>query len=151
MDFWIIAKPEVLLFCRQELEQFLLAEGFRLRKAHGLAAWDQLSLDLYADSHKVSREQLQLQNLGRAQLLGAGGKLAEFWELTASAPVSPQVGYQRLNSLKRVFRAQHWHPGLDIYFSLDNAKALYHYSYFHVPDPEISVIEKEQAIIRRYL
>lgn len=151
MNYWIIAKPEALLFCRKALEQNLLSEGFWLRQSHRIEAWDRLSLALYADSQKVSQEQLRLQNIGRVQLLGSAGKLAEFWELTAYTPISLEEGYQKLNRLKQAFRDAHWHPGLDIYFSLGNAQALYHYSYFHVPDPELPVIEKELTLIRRYL
>ena len=151
MNFWIIAKPEVLIFCRQDLEQALASEGFGLHKVHQIEDWDQLSLALYADSPKVSTDQLQLQNVGRAQLLGAAGRIAEFWELTCSNPVSLEMGYLKLDRLKRSFRASHWQPGLDIYFYLGESHALYHYSYFHVPDPELLVIEKELALIRRYL
>ena len=151
MNYWIIAKPEVLLFCREDLEQALLSEDFVLQRIHRIESWELLSLALYADSQKVSQEQLRLQNIGRVQLLGPAGKLAEFWELTASTPISLEEGYQKLNWLKQSFRNTHWHPALDIYFSLDNSQSLYHYSYFHVPDPELPVIEKEESLIRRFL
>lgn len=151
MNFWIIAKPEVLIFCRQDLVQALGSEGFWLHKSHRIEDWDQLSLALYADSPKVSRDQLQLQNVGRSQLLGPAGRIAEFWELTCSIPINLETGYLKLDRLKRSFRASHWQPGLDIYFSLGESRALYHYSYFHVPDPELLVIEKELTLIRRYL
>lgn len=151
MNYWIIAKPEVLLFCREELKQSLLSEGFQLQQVHQIKNWDQLSLSLYADSQKVSIEQLQLQNIGRTQLLGSTGNLAEYWELSFSAPMSQEEGYQKLNLLKRAFRDAHWHSGLDIHFSLNNSQALYHYSYFHVPDPELTVIESEQALIWRFI
>lgn len=151
MFFWIIVKPEALMFCRQELEQALLFEGFYLNEVHRIENWNQLSLSLYADSSKVSTNQLQLQNIGRTQLLGEAGKHAEFWELNFSSPISLETGYLKLERLKKLFRAAHWHPGLNIYFSLGNDHALYHYSYFHVPDPVLTIIEKEQTLIRRYL
>lgn len=151
MDFWIIAKPEVLIFCRQNLKRALVSEGFCLHKVYRIEDWSRLSIALYSNSQKISADQLQLQNIGRIQLLGPAGRLAELWELTVSTPITLETGYQKLNRLKRSFRATHWQPGLDIYFSLGDSHALYHYSYFHVPDPELSVIEKEQALIRRYL
>lgn len=149
MKFWIIAKPEALLFCRKDLEGSLQSAGFRLCAVSPIADWDGLSIELYADSTKVSPRQMQLQNIGRDQLLGAAGKYAELWELEAGLPL--EDGYEALSRLKYAFRAEKWHPGLNIYFSVDGESALYHYSYFHVPDPSAPVIQEEMALIGRYL
>ena len=151
MAFWIIAKPETLLFCKQDLETYLLSKDFQVNNVRNINDWDHLSIDIYSKSDKVSLEQLHLQNIGRNQILGHAGTHAELWELIPQKSISIEDGYKKLNILKYDFRKIKWHNGLNIFFSIDEYCALYHYSYFHVPEPDLNIIEKEISIIRKYL
>lgn len=151
MDFWIIVKPEALMFCREDLVDHLCRSGFKLIEKHSILRWDQLSLALYSDSNKLAPDQLALQNIGRKQLLGEAGDRAELWVLASAGPVKWEDGYKSLNHSKHEFRKAHWHSRLNVYFEYNGKYTIYHYSFYHVPNPEKAVIERELKIVERYL
>ena len=148
---WIIFKTETLLFYRKELRDFLYANHFCIIKTYHLRAWNEMSLQLYKKSQSISIEQLQLQNIGRKQILGRVSDEAEKWILEYANTVDMISIFEILTKLKYEFRKMFWISGLTIRFEYEGNDTIYHFSYFHVPDSEIDNINSEWEISERYI
>ena len=150
MEFIIIVKPETLCFCKENLREHLIQNSFIPLSEYSIKDWNVLSLELYSKSEKLKPEQFHLQNIGRNQLLGDFGNLAQLWVLSADYK-SQEEGYSELTKLKYSFRSKMWVSGLNIYFEKEGVKTPYHYSYFHVPDPFLDSIERECKLMESYI
>lgn len=147
----ILIKPETIMLCSGELEAFLSENGFSVEYKKVVDGWDDLSIALYKKSDKVTRKQLELQNIARRQMMGEVSSKAEIWGLISNTNDLETEIYERLTKLKREFRDKKWKKGLAFHIEYEGEFSIYHFTYFHVPDPEMSVIENERLLWGKYI
>lgn len=147
----ILIKPETILFCRNELIEFLFEKGFSVNSVSKISNWNDLSVKLYEKSEKVTRRQLELQNILRKQIMGTVGNDAEIWGLQYRYDLDTIGQYFELGKLKRIFRAMFWQEGLTINIEYNGEKSIYHFTYFHTSDPDETIINSESTLWREYI
>lgn len=147
----ILVKPETLMFCSEELESFLLENDFSVEYKKNVDDWNNLSIALYEKSDKVTKKQLEIQNIARNQMMGEAGSRVEIWGLTCRSCDLEIELYEQLTKLKREFRRRKWKKGLTFHIEYESEFSVYHFTYFHVPDPEVEVIENERMLWGRYI
>lgn len=146
----IIVKPEALLLCEAGLKKFLSQNGFNVVYKKRVADWNNLSILLYEKSDKVTRRQLELQNVARSQIMGNIGSEAEVWGMDCDEMKTEMEAYERLTELKRKYRNEKWKEGLSFHIEYLGEYSEYHFTYFHVPDLEIDTIRNEQLLWGRF-
>ena len=108
----ILVKPETLILCKEELDGFLMKNGFSVEYKKNVSDWNNLSIALYEKSDKVTKRQLELQNIARNQMMGLAGSRAELWGLKYKANFKEIDLYELLTGLKKEFRSMKWKEGL---------------------------------------
>lgn len=146
----IVVKPETLLLCSYELEKFLSQNGFMIKYRKKVKRWDDLSIELYEKSDKVTKRQLELQNIARDQMMGAIGSTAEIWGLFSEIDELEIKTYEKLTAIKKSFRTIQWKDGLTFHIEYKGEHSIYHFTYFHVPDPDVNSVERERLIWEKY-
>ncbi len=147
----ILVKPETLILCKEELEGFLMKNGFSVECKKKVSDWNNLSIALYEKSKKVTKRQLELQNIARNQMMGLAGSRAELWGLKYKENIKEIDLYELLTRLKREFRSMKWKEGLTFHIEYEGDFSVYHFTYFHVSDPETEIIESERLLCERYI
>ncbi|MFC4805213.1 hypothetical protein [Filifactor villosus] len=147
----ILVKPETLILCKEELEGFLMENGFFVEYKKNVSDWNNLSIALYEKSEKVTKRQLELQNIARNQMMGLAGSRAELWGLKYKTNIKEIDLYELLTGLKRKFRSMKWKEGLTFHIEYNGDFSVYHFTYFHVSDPETEIIESERLLCGRYI
>lgn len=147
----IIVKPETLFYCANELESFLNDNGFFVSDKTQLSCWDEMSIQLYKKSKKVTERQLELQNIVRKQLFGDMSSRIEIWDINSQGGEPELIQYSKLNTLKKIFRSMKWIDGLTLRVEYKEESAVYHFTYFHVPDASDLSIEEELCVMEHYI
>lgn len=147
----ILVKPESLMLCNEELECFLIKNGFSVEYKKNVRDWNNLSIALYEKSDKVTKRQLELQNIARNQMMGIVGSKAEVWGLKSKSNEKTIKLYEQLTRLKKEFRSIKWKKGLTFHIEYEGEFSIYHFTYFHVSDPETEIIENERILYGRYI
>lgn len=147
----ILVKPETLILCKEELDGFLMKNGFSVEYKKNVSDWNNLSIALYEKSDKVTKRQLELQNIARNQMMGLAGSRAELWGLKYKANFKEIDLYELLTGLKKEFRSMKWKEGLTFHIEYKGDFSVYHFTYFHVSDPETEIIESERLLCGRYI
>lgn len=147
----ILVKPETLMLCNSELEFYLVENGFSVEYKKNVSDWNNLSILLYEKSDKVTKRQLELQNIARSQMMGVVGSKAEVWGLKSKSNEKTINLYEQLTKLKKEFRSMKWKEGLTFHIEYKGEFSIYHFTYFHVSDPETEIIKNERMLYGRYI
>ncbi|MDR1583065.1 MAG: hypothetical protein LBS55_07400 [Prevotellaceae bacterium] len=148
---WALIKPETIVFCYDELCNFIVNEEFSVCDKIKIDCFSALSNELYSNSKKISKQQINLQNILRKQLLFEYADFCEIWFMKAISNISDIEAYQLLNQIKWKFRNMNWDCNIHLSVKCNNIQSVYHYTYLHIPDPNEQEIFRETNIIKNFI
>jgi len=144
---WILVKPETLLYCAPELEEFLLKRNFLVDRKMPVLRLVDLSEQIYNDSKELT----ELYRALFKQLFGKLSDQGEVWYLRSKEFNSIEELYKILHTIKKEFRKLHWNFGAKLSVVHMGTKTMYGYAYFHSPDAVINEIDRESRLLRSHL
>ena len=147
---WALIKPETIMFCYDELSNFIANEEFSICDRIRINCFSVLSNELYSNSEKISKQQINLQNILRKQLLFEYADVCEIWFMNPISNISDIEAYRLLNQIKWKFRNMHWDCNIHLSVMYNDTESVYHYTYLHIPDPNEQEILRESNIIKKF-
>lgn len=149
---WVIVKPEGAILFKEEICRFLKINGFQVKRMTQGRDFNLLCQEIYSFSPKATQTIVKLQNKLRIQLFGF--ELSQkfiFLELEHDFIIDTVAQFELLNKLKKEYRQIHWDCHLDVSITENGISAPFHYSFFHVPDNSLTIVDREFKIIESFL
>ena len=145
---WILVRPELLLFCKDDLESFLREKGFSISCKKKISRLSDLSVKLYTNATPALSA---LYKSLFSQLFGKYAETAEIWYLESKSNSTLLEQFSSLNEIKKQFRKLNWKYDIAIMVEYNEEETQYGYSYFHVPDPCEEEVARESNLVEQYI